>query len=146
MAGVIDTAMDTVTLVAAELETQSLNSVVLRRGDGLDGLRSVGHYPGREGPQERWFPVRPHRPLHHSPFGDCLQGCLDGFDPCLEASAASLRGHPLIGLSFHQGKYEGTYQDDNQNINILFPFISSLKCGNAYVCFHLRYRHFRRTF
>ena len=28
MAGVIDTAMDTVTLVAAELETQSLNSVV----------------------------------------------------------------------------------------------------------------------
>ena len=28
MAGVIDTAMDTVNLVAAELETQSLNSVV----------------------------------------------------------------------------------------------------------------------
>ena len=117
MAGVIDTAMDTVTLVAAELETQSLNSVVagfsFAAAMSWMDLRSLGHYPGCEGPQERWFPVRAHRPLHHPPLGDCLQDCLDGLDSRLEACSASLRGHPLNGFSFHQGEYEDTQQYDN---------------------------------
>ena len=41
---------------------------LFRRRDVLDGLRSLVHHPGREGPPQRWPPVRDDRFPHHPPL------------------------------------------------------------------------------
>ena len=71
---------------------------LLRRRHVLDGPRPLGHQPGHQGAQERWYPVHPHRDPHHPPLDRRLHDRVSCVHPRVQARSARLRDYPLIDL------------------------------------------------
>jgi len=76
---------------------------LLRRCYVLDGSRPLGHQPGDQGTQERWYPVHPHRDPHHSPLDRCLHDRVSRVHSRVQARSARLCHHPVssFGLPRH---------------------------------------------
>ena len=53
----------------------------------LDGCRPLVHSPGRQGSEERWHELCPHRSLHHPSFRDRLHDHLPRVHSRQEAGA-----------------------------------------------------------
>jgi len=77
---------------------------LLRRRYVLDGPRPLGHQPGHQGAQERWYPVHPHRDPHHSPLDRRLHDRVSRVHPRVQARSARLRHHPVS--SFRLSRHE----------------------------------------
>jgi len=69
----------------------------------VDGFHPLDHHPAREGSQERWFPVRAHRPSHQPPLRHCLHGHRSLQRLRQEARPARLRDHSLSVLGYLVG-------------------------------------------
>jgi len=56
----------------------------------------MDHPSGRQGPEERWYELRPYGAFHYPLVGHRIHGDLPHLQACQEARRPRLRGHTLI--------------------------------------------------